>query len=104
MLASALACRPRVLLLDEPFGGLNPAEREELRGLIARLHGGGMTIVMIEHIVKMVQALADRVLVLHHGERLADGAPAEVFEDSRVVEVYLGSRGAGTREARPCYA
>jgi branched-chain amino acid transport system ATP-binding protein len=107
MLASALACNPRVLLLDEPFGGLNPGERDELRSLIRRLHSAGTTIVMIEHIVKLVQALADRVLVLHHGERLAEGTPAEVFGDPRVIEVYLGSRARAAMtadEARTCCA
>jgi branched-chain amino acid transport system ATP-binding protein len=102
MLATALACRPRVLLLDEPFGGLNPAEREELAALVRRLHAGGLTILMIEHVIAMVQALADRVLVLHHGERLAEGPPAEVLGDPRVAEVYLGRRAAA--EVRACSA
>jgi branched-chain amino acid transport system ATP-binding protein len=100
MIATALACRPRVLLLDEPFGGLNAGERAELIALCERLRGGGLTILMIEHIIHAVQALADRVLVLHHGERLAEGRPGDVLRDRRVVEVYLGERAERRAAAR----
>jgi branched-chain amino acid transport system ATP-binding protein len=96
MLATALTTRPRVLLLDEPVGGLNSAEREELIALISRIASTGVTIIMIEHIMKAVQALATRMLVLHHGQKLAEGAPAQVLRDDRVVEVYLG--GAAKRQ------
>jgi branched-chain amino acid transport system ATP-binding protein len=98
MLATALATRPRVLLLDEPVGGLNSAEREEFVALVARVASSGVTVIMIEHVMKAVQALASRMLVLHHGQKLAEGAPAQVLRDERVVEVYLG--GAAKKQDR----
>lgn len=97
MLATALATRPKLLLLDEPVGGLNAEEREEFVELIGRVAATGVTILMIEHVMKAVQALATRMLVLHHGEKLAEGAPTEVLRDERVVEVYLGGAAARLR-------
>lgn len=94
MLATALATRPRVLLLDEPVGGLNAAERQDFIALITRVAASGITVLMIEHVMKAVQALATRMLVLHHGRKLAEGPPAEVLRDKRVVEVYLGGIAA----------
>lgn len=94
MLATALATHPQVLLLDEPVGGLNAAERQEFIELIARIAGGGMTVVMIEHVMRAVMALASRMLVLHHGQKLAEGSPSAVLRDERVVEVYLGGNAA----------
>lgn len=90
MLATALATRPQVLLLDEPFGGLNAAERGTFVDLLQAVLASGVTVLMIEHVMKAVLALASRVLVLHHGELLIDGAPDVVLRDPRVVEVYLG--------------
>lgn len=94
MLATALATRPKLLLLDEPVGGLNVEEREQFIELIGRVAASGVTVLMIEHVMKAVQALATRMLVLHHGEKLAVGAPGEVLRDERVVEVYLGESAA----------
>jgi branched-chain amino acid transport system ATP-binding protein len=94
MLATALATRPRLLLLDEPVGGLNAEEREEFVELISRVAATGVTVLMIEHVMKAVQALATRMLVLHHGEKLAEGAPKDVLREERVVEVYLGGSAA----------
>jgi len=91
MLATALATAPELLLLDEPFGGLNPRERTEMIDLIRVVAKTGVTILMIEHVMKAVQALANRVLVIHHGQQIAEGAPAKVLRDKRVIEVYLGS-------------
>lgn len=91
MLATALATRPRVLLLDEPFGGLNAAERGAFVDVLRVVLASGVTVLMIEHVMKAVLALATRVLVLHHGELLTDGSPDVVLRDPRVVEVYLGS-------------
>lgn len=93
MLATALAAQPALLLLDEPVGGLNRTEREEMVELVRKINQSGMTVLMIEHVMKAVQALAHRMLVLHHGETIAEGPPAEVLRDERVVEVYLGGRG-----------
>jgi branched-chain amino acid transport system ATP-binding protein len=98
MFASALATGARVLLLDEPFAGLNREERDELIELVRKLNGTGVTVVMIEHIMKAVQALADRMLVLHHGKPVVEGRPAEVLADPRVAEVYLG-KSRSTEEA-----
>jgi branched-chain amino acid transport system ATP-binding protein len=91
MLATALATRPQLLLLDEPFGGLNPAERTQMIDLIRVIARTGVTILMIEHVMKAVQALANRILVIHHGQQIAEGPPSKVLRDPRVIEVYLGT-------------
>ncbi len=91
MLATALAMRPQLLLLDEPVGGLNPAERSQMIDLIRKVAATGVTILMIEHVMKAVQALANRILVIHHGQQIAEGAPSKVLRDARVIEVYLGA-------------
>ena len=91
MLATALATHPQLLLLDEPFGGLNPAERTQMIDLIRVVSRTGVTILMIEHVMKAVQALAGRILVIHHGQQMAEGPPSKVLRDPRVIEVYLGA-------------
>jgi branched-chain amino acid transport system ATP-binding protein len=93
MLATALATNPTVLLLDEPFGGLNPQEIDETIALLQRLRGGGLAVVCIEHVMRALVALADRVLVMHHGAELFLGTPEEMMRDRQVVAVYLGSSG-----------
>jgi branched-chain amino acid transport system ATP-binding protein len=101
MLATALATQPGLLLLDEPFGGLNPGERLQMIELIREIARTGVTVLMIEHVMKAVQALADRLLVMDHGQEIAQGPPGTVLRDPRVIEVYLGSlRPMGT-EAEP---
>jgi branched-chain amino acid transport system ATP-binding protein len=92
MLATALAIQPQLLLLDEPVGGLNRTEREGMVQFVRKINQAGITVLMIEHVMKVVQALAGRMLVLHHGERIAEGAPAEVLRNERVVDVYLGGK------------
>ncbi|HEY3110618.1 MAG TPA: ABC transporter ATP-binding protein [Chloroflexota bacterium] len=90
-LARALATRPILLLIDELLAGLNPTEVVAAMGLIERIRAEGVTIVMVEHLVKAVFGLSDRVVVLSAGEKIAEGRPAEVAADQRVVDAYLGT-------------
>jgi branched-chain amino acid transport system ATP-binding protein len=88
--ARALATRPRLLLLDEVMAGLNPSELTGIIELIRRLHAEGVTLIVIEHIMAAMMRLAQRIVMLHHGEKLAEGAPAEISRDRRVIDAYLG--------------
>ncbi|WP_028602956.1 ABC transporter ATP-binding protein [Ottowia thiooxydans] len=93
-LAKSLALRPKVLLLDEVNAGLNPAEIDHALELIAAIAARGITVLLIEHLMKVVTRTAQRLVVLHHGRLLADGPVAEVLADEAVVEAYLGRRYA----------
>lgn len=92
MLASALATDPVVLFLDEPFGGLTPGEVDDFMGTLTEVRNRGITIVLIEHVMRALMALSDRVLIMNHGKELFEGTPAEVVRNEEVVEVYLGRK------------
>ena len=93
--ARALATRPRIILLDEVMAGLRPTETDRMVGVLRDINRHDkLTIVMIEHVMRAVMALADRVHVLHHGASIAEGTPQEVTKDARVIESYLGMKAA----------
>jgi branched-chain amino acid transport system ATP-binding protein len=96
-IARALAAEPRVLLLDEPAAGCNAVETEEIDHLIRQVADRGVAVVLVEHDMKLVMKISDRILVLERGRPLAEGTPREVRDDPRVLEAYLGQHGA--REA-----
>ena len=96
-LAKALACRPRLLLIDEVMAGLRPQEIESAVGLIHQLRESGITIVAVEHVMKAIISISDRIVVLHHGSILTSGTPDQVLSDPRVIEAYLGHRFARRR-------
>jgi branched-chain amino acid transport system ATP-binding protein len=94
-MARALATKPEVLFLDENMAGLNPTETAEAIDLIRRINQSGVTILLIEHIMQAVVSLCEKVIVLHHGEKIAEGTPEEVMNDPYVMEVYLGKKQEG---------
>jgi branched-chain amino acid transport system ATP-binding protein len=98
-IARALAAEPQLLLLDEPAAGLNQTEAREIDALIKRLAADRTTVVLVEHNMRLVMEVSDHVLVLDHGKKLAEGTPAQIGSDARVIEAYLGAAGPGAGHA-----
>lgn len=93
-MARALATHPKLLLLDEPMGGLNPREVDQASALVKRIRDDGVTVVLVEHVMKAIMRISDRVVVIHHGEKIADDTPDRVVRDPGVIAAYLGTRVA----------
>jgi branched-chain amino acid transport system ATP-binding protein len=101
MIASALAATPKLLLLDEPAGGLTPKEIDRVIAIVEAITARGVTIILIEHVMRFLVRLSSRVMILHHGEKIYEGSPAGLAGDARVVDVYLGAGASARLKAQP---
>ena len=90
MLATAMAMTPDLMLMDEPVGGLTPGETNEMMSFVRAISTRGVTIILIEHVIRFMTALADRIMILHQGERIFEGRPADLPRDEHVASVFLG--------------
>lgn len=99
MLAGAIATKPKLLLMDEPVGGLNPKEIDHMMETAHRIAASGVTIILIEHVMRFLVQISTRVMIMHHGERIYEGPPQDLSKDRAVVDVYLGE-GASQRIAK----
>ncbi len=93
-IARALATEPKILLLDEPSSGLNPREQNDQIAMIRKINDQGITILIVEHVMKVIMDISHRILVLHYGEKIAEGKPEEIYKNEKVVEAYLGGEAS----------
>jgi branched-chain amino acid transport system ATP-binding protein len=93
-MARALASKPKLMLLDEVMASLNPTEQTEIIGLVKKIRSSGVSIFIIEHSMRVIMGLCDRICVIHHGERISVGTPKEICADRKVIEAYLGEGNA----------
>ena len=100
-MARALATQPRLLLLDEVMAGLNPAEVDQAVALVGKLSSRGLTIIIVEHLMRAIMAVAKHIVVLDHGQKIAEGNPNEVVENAEVIRAYLGSGYAPSASKAP---